>query len=90
VSPHGGQDWLGIVIVLGIGVLCLAALYIEGADWLRREDAELQRVVDQIAPRCEGCGCRVQAGHEVDGEECRELQAERAVRAEVRAREWSE
>lgn len=53
MNPHGGQDWASLVIVLGIGALCLAVSWMETREWFRRGDLELQRIIDEALDRAE-------------------------------------
>lgn len=87
------QDWAGFVIVVATVLLAVAADWAIGRVLLwwdtRANRLALQSLRAVAAERCPGCGCPVRADHVLDGGECRELQVERRVRAEVRAREWS-
>lgn len=54
-----------------------------------RRNARTLRRLRAVAPiRCPACGCQVRDDHEPDGEDCGELQVERAARTEARLEEW--
>jgi hypothetical protein len=92
VNAHGGQDWLGAGIVVASVLLAVVLDYLVARAqlaWETRRNARAIRSVRAVVARCPRCGCQVQAGHELDGEACRELQAERSARSLERAREWS-
>lgn len=92
MNAHGGQDWLGMLIVVAAVTAGVLLDYLITRVLLARETRANQaalRSVREIASRCRRCGCQVRDGHEPDSAECRELQVERQARAEERAREWS-
>lgn len=53
IAPHGGQDWLGLVIVLGLLAIILIYAWGEERHWSSQQDAEMQRLIDEALDRAD-------------------------------------
>jgi hypothetical protein len=49
VNPHGGQDWTGFVVIMGVLALVVLATSPRTAAWFRRQDDLLQELLDSLA-----------------------------------------